>query len=81
MFLFDWTEFTPESYELEDQPYLQEALRIIRRAQIVEATHWTYAELDDQNAYDVEAHRLYLSFKGQFERERMDLDTPKHTGA
>ena len=51
-----------------------EALRLIRRAQMIEATGWTYRELDEQEAYDVEAHRTYLGLKNRFERERMDLD-------
>jgi hypothetical protein len=41
---------------------------------MVEATGWTYRELNEQDAYDVEAHRAYLGLKNQFERERMDLD-------
>jgi hypothetical protein len=57
-----------------------EALRIIRRAQMVEATGWTYQQLNEQDAYDVEAHRTYLGFKSRFERERMDLDTHKPSG-
>lgn len=52
-----------------------QAVRALRRASIVEATGWTYTELDAQDRAEISAHMTYLNLKNAILAERDRLHT------
>lgn len=54
---------------------MEEALAIQREAEIIQLTHWTFEEYDDQPADRLNRMMTYISMKNRIEAEKQQSDS------
>jgi len=68
--MFDQPVITPANYPPDERRTILEALEIQRRAELVEATGWTFDQIDRQERRAVSGLLAYRRMKADYEEQK-----------